>query len=232
MKTYGWVLAFGMVAMCAGSGARALAAEYSFAWLDPDKKIYVLQNRKFTKANRPMIMAGGGLGLSNPFRNTTLLSGRVGYYFTEDLGLELLYTYSLQSNNATYNQLRQQVPTSLPTAREFRGQYGALLSWVPWYAKINVFNSILYFDWSFSAGMGQMASEVDINTNAASNPNFVTQTLTAFYLGTGHSYHLTQELDFRLDLLNAFYQAPEFGNSGSSVWFSNLMFTAGLGYRF
>ena len=28
--------------------------DYSFRWLDPDKKIYVLQNRKFTKANRPI----------------------------------------------------------------------------------------------------------------------------------------------------------------------------------
>ena len=28
--------------------------EYNFSWLDPDKKIYVLQNRKYRKAGRVM----------------------------------------------------------------------------------------------------------------------------------------------------------------------------------
>ena len=27
--------------------------EYNFKWLDPDKKVYVLQNRKYRKALRP-----------------------------------------------------------------------------------------------------------------------------------------------------------------------------------
>lgn len=232
MRTYGWVLALGTIVSMAGGGvSRARAADYSFAWLDPDKKIYVLQNRKFTKAGRPSIAIGGGLGLSNPFRNTTVINGQVEYFFSEELGIDLFYAQSFQTNSAVYNQLRTQVPTALPTAREFRGQYGALIKWIPWYAKINVFNSILYFDWHFAGGVGQIASDVDINTNASSAANYVSQTLLGIYLGTGHTYHLNDNFDVKLDLLGSFYQAPEFGNTGSSYWFSNFMLSAGVGYR-
>lgn len=233
MRTYGWVLALGTIVSMAGAGLvrDCQASEYSFAWLDPEKKIYVLQNRKFTKAGRPSVSIGGGLGLSNPFRNTILVNGQVEYFFNEEFGLDLFYTYSFQSNSAIFNQLRTQVPTSLPTAREFRGQYGALVKWIPWYAKINVFNSIITFDWHFAGGLGSIASDVDINTNANSAANFVPQTLLGIYVGTGHAYHLTDHFDVKLDLLGSFYQAQEFGNSGNSFWFSNFMLTLGLGYR-
>lgn len=233
MKTYGWVLALGTVVSLAGwiAPRQAQASEYSFAWLDPDKKIYVLQNRKFTKAGRPAVSVGGGLGLSNPFRNTISINGQVEYFLSEEFGIDLFYYYSFQTNSAIYNQLRTQVPTSLPTAREFRGQYGALLKWIPWYAKINVFNEIITFDWHFAGGIGQIASDVDTNTNAASSPNYVSQTLIGFYLGTGHTYHLGDNWDVKLDFLGAFYSAPEFGTTGNSYMFSNFNLTAGLGYR-
>ena len=45
-------------------------AEYDFSWLDPDKKIYVIQNRKYLKAKRALVSVLGGLGLSNPYRTT------------------------------------------------------------------------------------------------------------------------------------------------------------------
>ena len=38
--------------------------EFNFSWLDPDKKVYVLQNRKYRKKNRFAIFLTGGLNLS------------------------------------------------------------------------------------------------------------------------------------------------------------------------
>jgi len=237
IKTYGWVLATltleviaGMT--CVANRAHAQSNDYSFAWLDPDKKIYVLQNRKYTKAGRPELSMAGGLGLSNPFRNTSVIDARATYYFTEDMGLELLYIYSFQTSSSTFDLLKQTVPTTLPVAREFRAQYAALFKWIPWYAKINVFNSILYFDWHFGAGLGQVTYDTDLNTNANNPPNFYTQTTMGYYLQTGHAYHLNQNWDVKLNLLGVFYQSPQLGNTGPVLLYSNFMVTAGVGYRF
>src|SRR4051794_4020142 len=43
-------------------------SDYNFSWLDPDKKVYVLQNRKFLKAKHFIFSVTGGLAPS-PFRN-------------------------------------------------------------------------------------------------------------------------------------------------------------------
>src|SRR4051812_15514010 len=57
--------------------------EYNFSWLDPDKKVYVLQNRKYRKTGRLAISLAGGLNLSNPYRTEYELVPRADYWFSE-----------------------------------------------------------------------------------------------------------------------------------------------------
>ena len=50
---------------------KALAAEkdlYDFLWLDPDKQVYVLQNKVHKKEHTIYANAGMGLGLSSTFK--------------------------------------------------------------------------------------------------------------------------------------------------------------------
>jgi outer membrane beta-barrel protein len=203
--------------------------EYSFKWLDPEKKIYVLQNRRYVKANRPLISLMTGPGFSNAYRNTWSLQPRIAYYFSEEWGLEVFYGKIFNSENNTYKALQSSGTKLFPVIHEIRSEMGALLHWVPWYAKINVFNSILYFDWYFAGGLGSIN---DAMTTSTSDPsNFSTNNDLGLYLGTGHQYHINETFTVRLDFMGTYYRAPLTVSSPDKVWFSNYDFTFGLGIR-
>lgn len=206
--------------------------EYSFKWLDPDKKIYVLQNRKYLKTNRVTLSGMLGVALSSDYRNTYNFDFRAAYDFNEDLGIEGFYMVSTNSTNNTWDALTTASGSSaIPVVREITGQVGGLLVWSPWYAKINVFNNILYFDWYFSAGAGQVISDLDTNTVNGSAPNLVEEKIFSFFLGTGHKFHLSDSTLFRIDFMGAIYRAPSFGNTGDDLWFTNYNFNVGIGLK-
>lgn len=213
------------------SDAQAADDEYNFNWLDPDKKIYVLQNRRYVKAERPLVTIMPGVGMSSPYRSTYTIDGRVAYYFSETIGIEGFYSAGFNSENNTFKALSQASAGILPVVREIKGKAGVLLQWVPWYAKINVFNEILYFDWYFSGGVGQIQTKVDTRTNASFAPAYVTQNLVAGYLGTGHLYHLNETVTVRLDFSGTFYQAKLLGTTGDNSWYTDYQFGIGLGLR-
>ena len=213
------------------SGSVTSNDEYNFSWLDPEKKIYVLQNRKYAKSEHVVLSAMVGTTSFNPYRNTFTIDPRLAYYFSESFGLEAFYTVGTNAANATFNQLTAASPNALPNVRELRGQYGLLAQWVPWYAKINVFNNILHFDWYFSGGAGQLMTALDTRPNTNAAPAYLMQNYTAFYAGTGHQYHLNQNFSVRLDVTGTYYKAPTFGAIGDTVWFSNYIIGIGLGYR-
>lgn len=206
--------------------------EYDFNWLDPDKKIYVLQNRRYLKAERALLSLMVGPGLSNPYKTVWDIDGRLAYYMSESFGVEAFYTGLFNSTNNTYRALISTNTSVVPPLREIRTQYGLLAHYVPWYAKINVFNSILYFDWYFSAGLGRMHSVVNSETNPNVTANYVDDDLTAFYFGTGHQYYLSQRVTVRLDFTGAVYSAPIYGLTGNKALFSDYRFGIGLGLRF
>lgn len=207
------------------------ADEYNFDWMDQDKKIYVLQNRKFQKANRALLSMMVGRGISNPYRDTFNIDPRLAYYFSEEFGIEGFYNVVSNRNSGTFEALQQASPSTLPVVREIRAIYGGLIHWAPWYAKINVFNNILHFDWFFSLGAGQLRSDMDINTRAGSPSNIVSENLFAVYAGTGQQFSLSSNWVARLDFLGAFYRAPLFGDTGDQSWFSNYNFDVGIGLR-
>ncbi len=207
--------------------------EFNFSWLDPDKKIYVLQNRKYLKANRPLVSVMGGPAISNAYRTSYDITGSFAFYMSELFGIEAFYSGFINKENNTFDALKFAIGSNalLPVVREIRAQYGLLMHYVPWYSKINVFNQILYFDWYFSGGLGGIHTALDTRTVATSNPAFETQDFFCLFLGTGHEYYLTQNVIVRLDFSGAFYRAQSFGKSGDTTWFSNYSFGLGLGYR-
>jgi outer membrane beta-barrel protein len=225
-----WLLSFAPVVHAADVDA-SKDDEYSFNWLDPDKKIYVLQNRKYLKGNHPVVSVLGGAGFSNPYKTTYNLDGRFAYYINETWGVELFYTLTTNSNNSTLVALGLAAPNTLPSIREIRSQTGAMLHYVPWYAKINVFNNILYFDWYFGVGLASISSYVDQRTSYSAASNFAAQSLYGLLISTGHEYHLSQNLLVRLDVSSAIYHAPVSGLTGDSAWYSNINFGLGLGWK-
>ncbi|MGK5087527.1 outer membrane beta-barrel domain-containing protein [Bdellovibrionota bacterium FG-2] len=226
-----WVaIALLWLTLVAFSWAQAAQAsdEYNFNWLDTDKQVYVLQNRRYSKSGHLLLSVMGGPGLSDPYRMTFHIDPRVAFYFTEEFGIEAFYVGVMNSENNTFKAFAQAAPNALSVVREIRGEMGGLIHWVPWYAKINVFNSILYFDWYFAGGAGTLSSRVE-GTSAASG--FVDQKLFSFFAATGHQYHLSQLWTVRLDIMGAYYSAPIYGTGQENAWFSNYRFGLGLGLR-
>jgi outer membrane beta-barrel protein len=225
-------------------GSPAFAAdesEYNFSWLDPDKKVYVLQNRRYRKAGTAQIFALGGLSLSDAYRSVIQVQPRVAYWFSEDLGIEAFFSSRFHSPNNSYLALEQAInlggSTKSPNIREINTQTGFLLNWAPWYAKINVFNSVLYFDWYFSAGAGILGTAIGPKSkdDPASAPLWTNENLFAVFLGTGHLFHLDERWKLRLDLLGSFYGAAVYpgiaGAPADRAIFSNFAFNAGVGYQ-
>lgn len=220
-----------LILVAASWSKAATNEDYNFSWLDPDKKIYVLQNRKFTKANHLVISAMAGPGMQTSYRTSYGIEPRMAYYFSESLGIEAFFSYFTNSENNAFGALKIAAPNTLPVVREIRSQYGGLIQYVPWYAKINVFNKILYFDWYFSGGLGNLNSALDVRKNAAANAEFINRTSLALFVGTGHQYHLSQSFLVRIDFTGAFYRAPLLGNTGENTWFSSYLFGAGIGLK-
>jgi outer membrane beta-barrel protein len=216
-------------------------SDFNFSWLDPDKKVYVLQNRRYRKAGAPQVYALGGLSLSDSYRSVLQVQPRVSYWFNEEFGFEAFYSARFHSPNNAYLALEQAInlggSTKSPNIREINSQVGVLLNWAPWYAKINVFNSVLYFDWYFSAGAGVLTSEIGPKSkdDPASAALWSTENLFAVFLGTGHLFHFDEHWMARLDVLGSFYSAGIYsgivGAPADKAIFSNFAFNLGIGYQ-
>ena len=74
--------------------AQALRADekdlYDFLWLDPDKKVYVLQNKVHKKEHTVYANVGIGTGLSSDFQDTSMFHANAGFFFTEEWGIKIL----------------------------------------------------------------------------------------------------------------------------------------------
>ncbi len=205
--------------------------EFNFSWLDPDKKVYVLQNRKYRKAGRFGLSVSGGTNLSNPYKTEYLYSGKGTFWITEQLGVEGFYTGLTNSDSGNFTALKNVNSTALPFVRENRSYYGGLAMWAPFYAKINLFNIILYFDWYFNAGLGQIRTAFDQNRLAGAGPNYKFENLTTFLFGTGQSFYIGKSFQIRLDLTGMAYRATSADNVTIKT-FTNFDFSAGVGYLF
>lgn len=201
-----------------------------FQWLDPDKKVYVLQNRKYQKTKEFFFSLLGGLGLSQPYTSSVQLEPRVSFYLSEEFGFEVFYAWIDHRRNSTYESLEATSPNVLPVIRTLSRTYGAGVHWVPWYAKIHVFGSIFYFDWYFGTGVGRLEAAVDTRVRVTDAIQEKPQGLFHGYFQTGHLFYFSAHWLFRWDLTGLFFRAPLAGFTGASSWFSDFHWSVGIGW--
>lgn len=203
--------------------------DYDFSWLDPDKKVYVLQNRKFRKAFHPALYLSGAFNLSNPYRSGYGGVARASFWFTEQFGVEAFGSMFTYRDNDTLRALK--VATSvLPYVREIRGYYGGVFAWAPFYGKLNIFNFILYYDWSINAGAGIISSANDTNRVSGNASTYATSSYGGIFFGTAQNFYISRHFAVRFDLVGMNYAAS--GGDGSSTRFTNFDFALGAGYIF
>ncbi|MGZ3649680.1 MAG: outer membrane beta-barrel domain-containing protein [Bdellovibrionota bacterium] len=207
--------------------------EYDFSWLDPDKKIYVVQNRKFTKAQHFEVSTSYGIGMGETYRTQRQWRVRGTYYFNEHWGLSGFWFNNYNSENDTFTQLRL-VSGVVPSVRDTNTYFGGSIMWLPFYGKVNMFNQIFYIDWHFEAGLGSAGTEIDLNTKANGSPNLSAANFGAYHWGSGWKFFIDRHWGARLDFLATYYKAPLYLKGDTSVGdtqtYDNYYLTLGISY--
>ncbi len=222
------------------TSSQLFAAEgdtYSFTWLDQDKEVYVLQNRKFRKAGKIHLNLGTGLTTSGAFVDAMTFQGRAGYFFKEEWGVEFIYAINEGEENATAQSLRNEGGSgSRPFRRIVDGYYGGMLMWSPFYSKINTFNKIIYLDWMVGVGLAQLTESNNFIEFTTSDPDSVDTQLTHTGLmwDTALKFYLNQNFEIRADLTVIHYKAdrPNVNGNSEEDFYSNWDFALSLGYSF
>ena len=209
---------------------------YYFLWLDPDKKVFVLQNKIHKKENTIYANIGYGSGLSSNFQDTSLLHFNAGYSFTETWAIEGLYTSYTNKDNDAFTNLKK-LNGAVPFIRNTKSNYGVIAKWSPFYGKINTFNQIFYFDWSFGAGLGQLNTESNALTAATpSRANtYANESYTSLLSKTELTVHLNKNIHINAGLLFNTYKAPGptiNGVSPNAKLRNNMDVVFGVGFSF
>ncbi|MGZ3789631.1 MAG: outer membrane beta-barrel domain-containing protein [Bacteriovorax sp.] len=209
---------------------------YEFSWLDPDKEVYVLQNRKYRKAGHLHVNAGGGITTSGAFVDSTAIQGRAGYFMTEDFGLEGLYSKNSGKENDTAKGVRSSGPQgtgTTPFRRIVDNYWGIMALWSPFYSKINTFNKIVYMDWIFGVGYSQLKeknNKLAFQSAALANQE-TTESHSGIIWEAGLKFYLDQSFSVRTDLTAVHYSANNISTPGTTLK-SNYDATVSLGYSF
>lgn len=105
MKNILWLFATLLLSSSLMASEKSL---YEFSWLDKDKEIYVLQNRKFRKDGKVYIGGTMAKTLSGAFIDSYGGTFRGGFFFREDWGIELIYGKNSGQENDTAKGVQEQ----------------------------------------------------------------------------------------------------------------------------
>jgi len=209
---------------------------YNFSWLDQDKEVYVLQNRKFRKAGKLHVSAGAGMTTSGPFVDATTLQTRFGFFFREEWGAEFVYSKNSGEENSTAALLRNEGGAgSVPFRRIVDNYMGGMILWSPFYTKINTFNKIIYLDLILGVGIAKLEE-----TN--NKKEFLSQSLdtdetieshTGIMWNVGAKFFINERFSLRTDLTTVHYQAEVASDASTEkAWNENFDLALSLGVSF
>jgi len=206
---------------------------YDFLWLDPDKAVYVLQNKIHKKENSIYMDVGYLTNLTSAFQDTRGVAVKAGYYFHEEWSVEMMYLGYSNSNNDNFRNV-QLLKGGVPFVRRPDRTLGAGIVWSPFYGKINTFNQIVYFDWSFGAGYAQVTTKSNLKsvTSTSASDTYQSENNSGAYLKSAVKFHLNQNWHVGVEWVGTYYQAPGPKNPKQDKIRSNndLIFQLGWSY--
>jgi outer membrane beta-barrel protein len=210
---------------------------YSFSWLDPDKEVYVLQNRKFRKAGRMHASAGYGMTTSGAFVDANSVQGRLGFFALEDWGAEVVYAKNSGTENTAAQAVRNNEQSggsgSAPFRRMTDNYLGAMVLWSPFYAKINTFNKIVYLDWYMGLGVAKLEetnNKKEIQTRGV-DKTLTTESHTGVMWNTGFKFYINEYWHVRVDFTGIHYKATKANTTlaNDENNYNNCDLTLGIG---
>lgn len=225
-------LACGM-SLWAGATSAGEENLYDFQWLDPDKAVYVLQNKLHPKEHTFYMDAGYVTNMTSAFQDTKGIMVNGGYHFHEEWAVEALYLGYTNNKNENYQNV-EDLNGSVPFVRKPTRTLGAGLLWSPFYGKINTFNKIVYFDWSFGAGIAQVKTQSNLKSlnNSTVSDHYSSESYTGGYLRSTVKFHVNQNWHVGVGWIGTYYKAPGPQNPKQDKLRSNndMVFSIGWSY--
>lgn len=167
-------------------------------WAAKDDDFSVVQNRRYSKADRFYLNLGGGVAVNDPHEKGSIFQGQLGYFFNERWGLDFSYAKAnMENNDATtffFNQYG-----AVPDHTVFDSSMMLSATYVPLYAKMSfVDKAIIYFDMGISVGVGttdyiQRREDGDKKESAFS-----------YQIGVNQQIFFSQHWAIRVDFINKF----------------------------
>jgi outer membrane beta-barrel protein len=195
--------------------------------------VYVLQNKLYKKERTFYADVGYISNFTSKFQDTRGLNLKTGYYFHEEWGVELFYNKYSNSNNDDFTSVRT-VNNVDPFIRRFNSSYGAMAIWSPFYGKINTFNQIYYFDWSFGAGVAKVDAESNLKTVGVQGvpSKFASESYTAAVWKTNVKFHLRENIHVGLEWMQHHYRAPGPKNPKKDTLRNNQDLILSIGFSY
>mgnify|MGYP002623478477 FL=1 len=179
----------------------------------------------------------GGITTSGSFVDSTSIQGRAGYFFKENWGIEFVMAKNSPARNDTFKSIENAGAGLIAFFNAVESYSGAMLMWSPFYAKINTFNDIIYFDWIFGIGYAAI-NTVDNRIQAQvgiSDPTLTSDSASGLLLNMGMRFYLSESWSLRMDLTpllyNGFSREPN-SSTNEEEFYSHYDFTVGLNYAF
>lgn len=206
---------------------------YDFLWLDPDKQVYVLQNKIYPKNKTFYLDFGYITNLTSAFEDTSGAQLKFGYYVSEEWAFEINFNQYTSMTNSTYESVKI-VNDSEPFTRRVNKLQAIFAIWSPFYGKINTFNKIYYFDWSFGIGYGQMDAESNLNSvrNPGSPNTFDSESYNPVLFKSNLKFHMNRNIHLGVEFLNTNYQAgsPKFPSRKEWKQSNDLILSLGVSF--
>lgn len=200
-------------------------------WSAKDDDFNVVQNRRYTKAQRFFLSGNMGIPFNDAFSTGTVSGLQLGYFFNERWGVDLGITRgSLHDNNAVSSFIDRY--SSVPDRNVYQGSKMLSVTYVPLYAKMSFLDtSIIYFDMGVSAGIGQ--SDYTIKKQEGDD----TRSAMTYQWSVNQQIFFSEHFAIRVDLVNKYTNEQRFKyysnapdrDQGSKVY-NDSSLTVGLTY--
>ncbi len=182
------------------------------------KQVAIIQKRYLPRTGRFQFFAGPSMTLNDPWFNVLGASLKLGYNFTEALGIEGNYSFLSTDKTQALSELHNENGITTKNFVYTKSYYLINLNWSPMYGKMTWLNKeILYYDIYFNVGLG--------GTQIQNNQNEDT-----FSVGAGQIFSITKTYAFRWDLSWNFFNAKQIDSSQGT--FNNVIISAGLSFFF
>lgn len=232
------VLSFVLATLLLSIGAKAGEDNtYKFSWLDEDKEVFVLQNRKYRKKQRAYVFGGLGTTTSGSFVDSTNIQLRAGFFFKEEWGFELVYSMNDGEENTAAKSVRSTAAQAIPFRRIVDNYLGGMVVWAPFYGKVNTFKQVVYYDWFLGLGLSKIEetnnrAELD---SSGTDKTLTTESHTGLMWMTALKFWITQHWSARIDLSAIHYKAQTANantTKDNETTYSNFDATLGLEFNF